>query len=142
MNKKNQPRPSEVIKDFLDYLVNSQKEYQAACTEMFAEDKKVQDFLHAIEFEKDSKVRSKISTQFHISRNCRRTAKVRYHLNLSELQNSIQISPISHSLINCAAWSKIRRKKRNGLKVSVFIIPGEVILIADFGRHQTAREKT
>lgn len=77
MNKKNQPKPSEVIKDFLDYLVNSQKEYQAACTEMFAEDKKVQDFLHAIEFENDSKVRSKISTQFHISRNFRRAAKDR-----------------------------------------------------------------
>ena len=77
MNKKNQPKPSEVIKDFLDYLVNSQKEYQAACTEMFAEDKKVQDFLHAIEFEKDSKVRSKISTKFHISRNFRRAAKDR-----------------------------------------------------------------
>lgn len=77
MNNKNEPKPSEVIKKFLDYLVNSQKEYQAACTEMFAEDKKVQDFLHAIEFEKDSKVRSKISTQFHISRNCRRAAKDR-----------------------------------------------------------------
>ncbi|PJJ27762.1 hypothetical protein [Lacrimispora celerecrescens] len=77
MNKKNQPKPSEVIKNFLDYLVNSQKEYQAACTEMFAEDKKVQDFLHAIEFEKDSKVRSKISTKFHISRNFRRAAKDR-----------------------------------------------------------------
>ncbi len=77
MNKKNEPKPSEVIKNFLDYLVNSQKEYQAACTEMFAEDKKVQDFLHAIEFEKDSKVRSKISTQFHTSRNFRRAAKDR-----------------------------------------------------------------
>jgi len=77
VNKKNEPKPSEVIKNFLDYLVNSQKEYQAACTEMFAEDKKVQDFLHAIEFEKDSKVRSKISTQFHTSRNFRRAAKDR-----------------------------------------------------------------
>ena len=77
MNMKNQSKPSEVVKDFLDYLVNCQKEYQAACTEMFAEDKKVQDFLHAIEFEKDSKARSKISTQFHISRNFRRAAKDR-----------------------------------------------------------------
>lgn len=141
MNKKNQPKPSEVIKDFLDYLVNSQKEYQAACTEMFAEDKKVQDFLHAIEFEKDSKVRSKLSTQFQISRFAGELQRID-HLNLSELQSSIQTKQISLLLINCAAWSKIRRKKRNGLKVSVFIIPEEVILIADFGRYQTAREKT
>ncbi|WP_277407910.1 hypothetical protein [Lacrimispora xylanisolvens] len=77
MKKKNKPKPSDVIKDFLDYLVNCQKEYQAACTEMFAEDKKVQDFLHAIEFENDCKERNKITTRWHISRNRRRAAKDR-----------------------------------------------------------------
>lgn len=74
---KNNPKPSDVIKDFLDYLVNCQKEYQAACTEMFAEDKKHQDFVHAIEFESSAKERSKIATQFNISRNRRRKAKDR-----------------------------------------------------------------
>lgn len=77
MKKKTEPKPSDVIKDFLDYLVNCQKEYQAACTEMFAEDKKVQDFLHAIEFENDCKERNKITTRWHISRNRRRAAKDR-----------------------------------------------------------------
>lgn len=141
MNKKNQSKPSEVIRNFLYYLVNSQKEYQAACTEMFAEDKKVQDFLHAIEFEKDSKVRSKISTQFHISKISAELQRTD-HLNLSELPNSIQIKQINLLLINYAVWQKSKRKKRSGSKVSVFIIPEEVIPIADFGRYQTAREKT
>lgn len=69
------PKPSEVIKEFLDYLAYCQKEYQSACTEMFAEDKKHQDFVHAIEFENNAKERSKIATQFNISRNKRRKAK-------------------------------------------------------------------
>ena len=77
MKKKNEPKPSDVIKDFLDYLVTCQKEYQTACSEMFAEDKKVQDFLHAIEFENDCKERNKITTRWHISRNRRRAAKDR-----------------------------------------------------------------
>lgn len=77
MKKKNEPKPSEVIKEFLDYLASCQKEYQAACTEMFTEDKKHQDFVHAIEFENNSKVRSKIATQFNKSRNRRRAAKDR-----------------------------------------------------------------
>lgn len=72
-----EPKPSEVIKGFLDYLSSCQKEYQTACTEMFAEDKKHQDFVHAIEFENNSKERSKIATQFNISRNRRRAAKDR-----------------------------------------------------------------
>jgi hypothetical protein len=77
MKKKNKPKPSEVIKAFLDYLADCQKEYHASCTEMFAEDKKHQDFVHAIEFENNSKERSKIATQFNISRNKRRAAKDR-----------------------------------------------------------------
>ncbi len=77
MKRKTEPKPSEVIKDFLDYLVTCQKEYQASCTEMFAEDKKHQDFVHAIEFENNAKERSKIATQFNISRNRRRAAKDR-----------------------------------------------------------------
>jgi hypothetical protein len=44
---------------------------------MFAEDKKLQDFLHAIEFEENCKERSKITTRWHISRNKRRAAKDR-----------------------------------------------------------------
>lgn len=77
MKKKNEPKPSEVIKGFLDYMASCQKEYQAACTEMFAEDKRHQDFVHAIEFENNAKERSKIATQFNISRNRRRAAKDR-----------------------------------------------------------------
>lgn len=75
MKKENEPKPSDVIQAFLDYMVNCQKEYQAACTEMWNEDKKVQNFLHAIEFEKNCKERSKITTLWHISRNKRRAAK-------------------------------------------------------------------
>lgn len=77
MKGKTEPKPSDVIKAFLDYLVNCQKEYQEVCTEMYAEDKKLQDFLHAIEFENNCKERNKITTRWHISRNRRRTAKDR-----------------------------------------------------------------
>lgn len=77
MKKRNKPKPSEVIKDFLDYMANCQKEYQTACTDMFAEDKKHQDFVHAVEFANNAKERSKIATQFNISRNRRRKAKDR-----------------------------------------------------------------
>lgn len=77
MKGKTEPKPSDVIKDFLDYLATCQKEYQTACTEMFAEDKKVQNFLHAIEFENNCKERNKITTRLHISRNSRRAAKDR-----------------------------------------------------------------
>lgn len=77
MKKRNKPKPSKVIKDFLDYMANCQKEYQTACTDMFAEDKKHQDFVHAIEFANNAKERSKIATQFNISRNRRRKAKDR-----------------------------------------------------------------
>jgi hypothetical protein len=77
VKKRNKPKPSEVIKDFLDYMANCQKEYQTACTDMFAEDKKHQDFVHAIEFANNAKERSKIATQFNISRNRRRKAKDR-----------------------------------------------------------------
>ena len=77
MSKKNtqQPKPSEIIQNFLDYFSACQDVYAAAKKEMEMEDAKKQDFIHALEFESNSKERSKIATQMHLSRNRRRQAK-------------------------------------------------------------------
>ena len=74
-NDEQQPKPSEVIQNFLDYFSTCQGLYEAAKRAMEMEDAKKQDFIHALEFERNSKERSKIATQMHLSRNRRRKAK-------------------------------------------------------------------
>lgn len=66
---------SEEIKRFIDFVGDSKKLYSVYQDELAREDKKVQDFLHAIEFEKSAKERSKICTKLHISRQNRRKYK-------------------------------------------------------------------
>lgn len=46
---------SENIKAFLDFVDESRKVYTFALDNMHREEKKLQDFLHAIEFESSSK---------------------------------------------------------------------------------------
>lgn len=66
---------SEEIKRFLDFVEDSKKLHSVYQEALVREDKKVQDFLHAIEFEKSAKERSKICTKLHISRQNRRKCK-------------------------------------------------------------------
>ena len=66
---------SDEIKRFLDFVAESKKIYDMASEAMHLEEKKTQDFLHAIEFEVSAKERSKICTRLHRSRQERRRNK-------------------------------------------------------------------
>ena len=68
-------RPSEIVQAFLDYLEACKNEYEVAYADVGEEDKRVQDFLHAMEFAPTRKERNKIATQLHNSRVARRIAK-------------------------------------------------------------------
>ena len=63
---------SEKIKLFLDFVDESRNLYSLSLEAMKKEEKKLQDFLHAIEFETNVKERSKICTKLHLSRKSRR----------------------------------------------------------------------
>lgn len=66
---------SSQIKEFLDFIDECRKMYDIALQNMKQEDAKLQDFLHAIEFETSSKRRGPIDTKLHKSRNERRRNK-------------------------------------------------------------------
>ncbi|MCI8585533.1 MAG: hypothetical protein HFI92_06480 [Lachnospiraceae bacterium] len=66
---------SEKIKAFLDFVNESQSCYNLSLESMKNEEKRLQDFLHAIEFETNVKERSKICTKLHLSRKARRGYK-------------------------------------------------------------------
>lgn len=66
---------SEEIKKFLDFIDECRRLHAIAVDGMKKEEKKLQDFLHAIEFETNSKERSKICTKLHQSRLERRRNK-------------------------------------------------------------------
>ena len=72
--RKNTP-PSEVVQGFLDWLGMMTAEQEQAAAVFLAEDDRLLDFVHAIEFEADGKKRSVIDTQLHKSRVVRREAK-------------------------------------------------------------------
>lgn len=66
---------SERIKQFTDFLSEVRKLYSFSLDGMRKEEKRLQDFLHAIEFETSAKERSKICTKLHKSRLERRQYK-------------------------------------------------------------------
>ena len=68
-------RPSEIVQTFIDWLSRMQEEQEEAWQIVLREDIKVQDFLHEIEFEGNSKKRALIDTRLHNSRVERRQAK-------------------------------------------------------------------
>ena len=68
-------KPSEVIEDFIEWAKSCSAEYEASKAIVAEEDAKWQDFLHALEFQDDSKERAKIATIIHRSRERRREAK-------------------------------------------------------------------
>lgn len=66
---------SEKIKDFLDFIEACQNAYSLAYENMKREDDRLQDLLHAIEFETRARERSKMCTKLHNSRIERRNNK-------------------------------------------------------------------
>ncbi len=71
----NEMKPSEVMQNFLDYMKSCQREYQICMVEVHKHDKRVQDFLHGLEFAGNQQERNKIATQVSRSRKERRKLK-------------------------------------------------------------------
>ena len=70
-------KPSEIIETFLDWLESCKNEYEENYAIAGEEDKRVQDFLHAMEFAQNKQERNRIATQPQQSRKRRRVAKDR-----------------------------------------------------------------
>ena len=68
-------RASEEVKAFLDFIREAEPRYMLALEAMKTEEKRTQDFLHAIEFEPHAGERSKIATKMRASRIARRENK-------------------------------------------------------------------
>jgi len=68
-------KTSEEIKHFLDFIRGCEIKYKMAIEAMETENKRTQDFLHAIEFEPHAEERSKIATRMRASRITRRENK-------------------------------------------------------------------
>ncbi len=66
---------SDDIKKFLDFVEETRSQHSMAVSSVRHEEKRLQDFLHAIEFETSGKERNKICTKLHRSRNERRKYK-------------------------------------------------------------------
>lgn len=73
--KNTQRQPSELLQGFLNYIDQVKSEYEMAREAVGKEDKRLQDFLHELEFAKDRSERNKISTKFQRSRQERRRQK-------------------------------------------------------------------
>lgn len=73
--KNTQRQPSELLQEFLNYIDQVKSEYEMAHEAVGKEDKRLQDFLHELEFAKDRSERNKISTKFQRSRQERRRQK-------------------------------------------------------------------
>lgn len=109
--------PSEVVQSFLDWLGEMQAE-QARCWEVVEiEDSKVQDFLHEIEFESNSKRRALIDTRLHTSRVNRRAAKDR----------AIALKPVKEFIADATNRGFIKRLKKlqSDLKAQEDYLAGE-----------------
>ena len=70
--KNTQRQPSELLQEFLNYIDQVKSEYEMAHEAVGKEDKRLQDFLHELEFAKDRSERNKVSTKFQKSRRERR----------------------------------------------------------------------
>lgn len=67
--------PSDTISDFLNWIDELNASYTYNLDAVNDEDKRVQDYMHELEFAKDAKERNKIATKFQRSRKKRRIAK-------------------------------------------------------------------
>lgn len=71
----NDKQPSEYISEFLSFLDQACSEYQSAFDAVSKEDKKVQDYIHMIEFAADKAERNRNATALQRSRRYRRAEK-------------------------------------------------------------------
>lgn len=71
----NDKLPSECISDFLSFLDHACSEYQSASDVVSKEDRKVQDYIHMIEFAADKAERNRNATALQRSRRYRRAEK-------------------------------------------------------------------
>ena len=67
--------PSDKLEDFLFYLEEVKKEYEENFAIVGEEDRRLQDYLHALEFAPNKQERNKVATQFQQSRRRRRKDK-------------------------------------------------------------------
>lgn len=67
--------PSDKLEKFLSYLEEVKKEYEENFAIVGEEDRRLQDYLHALEFAPNKQERNKVATQFQQSRRRRRKAK-------------------------------------------------------------------
>ncbi len=72
---KNDQMPSELLSSFLAFIDQVSKEYRLASDEVGKEDKKVQDYIHMIEFAQDKAERNRNATALQRSRRYRREQK-------------------------------------------------------------------
>ena len=68
-------KPSEIIQDFLNLLEIAQHDHDEAYKLVGVEDKRLNDFLHELEFSVNKQERNKVATKFQQSRKLRRVAK-------------------------------------------------------------------
>lgn len=68
-------KPSEVLQSFLDYMKACQTEYQDNISNVWKHDKRVQDFLHELEFSQNKQERNRIATKVSNDRKARRKSK-------------------------------------------------------------------
>jgi hypothetical protein len=95
-------KASEVVEVFLEWLSETKEVQENHWKVVVQEDNRVQDFLHAFEFEENSKKRGPLATQFHESRNLRRNAKDRAH----------ELKPIKDYMDDATCKAHIKRLKR------------------------------
>ena len=67
--------PSDRLENFLSYLESAKREYEENAAIVREEDRRLQDFLHALEFAPNKQERNKVATQFQQSRRRRRKSK-------------------------------------------------------------------
>lgn len=72
---KAEPKPSEQLAAFLDFLDQCMSRYDTAHSNMEREDKRLQDLLHAIELAPDKAERNRAATRLQQSRKKRREGK-------------------------------------------------------------------
>lgn len=72
---KAEPKPSEQLAAFLDFLDQCMSRYDTAHSNMDQEDKRLQDLLHEIELAPDRKAQDRASTKLRRSRKTRRENK-------------------------------------------------------------------
>ncbi len=96
--KKQMERPSERIEQLLSYITECKKEYEQAKELVKAEESKLQDFLHEIEFTADKNERNRLATQLQQSRRIRRQNKDR----MQELEFIINFcaDPANRKILN------------------------------------------